>query len=147
MVFPNKYFFHCVCLGLVVGIFFEAQDVAADGVMNIAMEDQFQNSCETRAFLGDVVILVYAERHGADKSLQLGRKLHLHFHPTADTVSADAWSQQPVRGIMNWPSGVPCQNPSSDAVETSGWLLMLSMTSANRAMSRRSSLGTNAASS
>ena len=107
MVFPKNYFIRCVCLGLVVGIVFGSQDVAADGVMNIAMEDQFQNSCETRAFLGDVVILVYAERHGADKSLQLGRKLHLHFHPTADTVSADAWSQQPVRGIMDWPSGVP----------------------------------------
>ena len=83
------------------------QDVAADGVMNIVMEDQFQTTCETSVFLGDVVILVYAERHGAEKSLQLGRKLHLHFHPTADTVSSDAWSQQPVREILNWPSAVP----------------------------------------
>ena len=107
MVFSNKYFSRCVCLGLVVGFLGGPQDVAADGVMNIVMEDQFQTTCETRAFLGDVVILVYAERHGADKSLQLGRKLHLHFHPTADTVSSDAWSQQPVREILNWPSGVP----------------------------------------
>ena len=107
MVFSNKYFFCCVCLGLVFGFLGGPQDVAADGVMNIVMKDQFETTCETRAFLGDVVILVYAERHGAEKSLQLGRKLHLHFHPTADTVSSDAWSQQPVRGIMNWPSGVP----------------------------------------
>ena len=107
MVFPTQYFFRFVCLGLVVGFLFGPEDVVADGVMNIAMEDQFQTSCETRAFFGDVVILVYAERHGAEKSLQLGRKLHLHFHPTADAVSADAWSQQPVRGIMGWPSGVP----------------------------------------
>lgn len=107
MAFSNKYFFRCVCLGLLVSFLDVPQDVAADGVMNIVMEDQFQTTCETSVFLGDVVILVYAERHGAEKSLQLGRKLHLHFHPTADTVSSDAWSQQPVRGIMNWPSGVP----------------------------------------
>ena len=107
MVFSNKYFFRCVCLGLLVSFLDVPQDVAADGVMNIVMKDQFETTCETRAFLGDVVILVYAERHGAEKSLQLGRKLHLHFHPTADTVSSDAWSQQPVRGIMNWPLGVP----------------------------------------
>ena len=106
MVFSNKYFFCCVCLGLVFGFLGGPQDVAADGVMNIVMKDQFETTCETRAFLGDVVILVYAERHGAEKSLQLGRKLHLHFHPTADTVSSDAWSQQPVREILNWPSGV-----------------------------------------
>ena len=107
MVFSNKYFFCCVCLGLVFGFLGGPQDVAADGVMNIVMKDQFETTCETRAFLGDVVILVYAERHGAEKSLQLGRKLHLHFHPTADTVSSDAWSQQPVREILNWPLGVP----------------------------------------
>ena len=107
MVFSNKYFFRCVCLGLLVSFLDVPQDVAADGVMNIVMEDQFQTTCETSVFLGDVVILVYAERHGAEKSLQLGRKLHLHFHPTADTVSSDAWSQQPVRGITNWPLGVP----------------------------------------
>ena len=86
MVFPTQYFFRFVCLGLVVGFLFGPQDVVADGVMNIAMEDQFQTSCETRAFLGDVVILVYAERHGAEKSLQLGRKLHLYFHPTLQNI-------------------------------------------------------------
>ena len=80
--------------------------VCADGVMNVVMEDQFQTPCETSTYLGDVVILVYAERHGAEDSLHLGRKLHLHFHPTADTVSSDAWSEQPVRGIVNWPAGV-----------------------------------------
>ena len=107
MLFPMQYFFRCVCLGLAVSFLLGPQDVVADGVMNIAMEDQFQTPCETRTFLGDVVILVYAERHGAEKSLQLGRKLHLHFHPTAEAVSAEAWSQQPVRGVLDWPLGVP----------------------------------------
>ena len=62
MVFSNKYFFRCVCLGLLVSFLDVPQDVAADGVMNIVMEDQFQTTCETSVFLGDVVILVYAER-------------------------------------------------------------------------------------
>jgi hypothetical protein len=90
-------------LGFLLG---SLEGVHAEGVMNVVMEDQFQNPCETTKYLGDVVILVYAERHGAEDSLLLGRKLHLHFHPTADEVSSDAWSKQPVRGIVNWPAGV-----------------------------------------
>ena len=90
-------------LGFLVGTL---EGVHAEGVMNVVMEDQFQTPCETTKYLGDVVILVYAERHGAEESLLLGRKLHLHFHPTADEVSSDAWSKQPVRGIVNWPAGV-----------------------------------------
>ena len=96
-----------VLLGLVLGFLLGSlEGVHAEGVMNVVMEDQFQNPCETTKYLGDVVILVYAERHGAEESLLLGRKLHLHFHPTADEVSSDAWSKQPVRGIVNWPAGV-----------------------------------------
>ncbi len=90
-------------LGFLVGTL---EGVHAEGVMNVVMEDQFQTPCETTEYLGDVVILVYAERHGAEESLLLGQKLHLHFHPTADEVSSDAWSKQPVRGIVNWPAGV-----------------------------------------
>ena len=90
-------------LGFLVGTL---EGVHAEGVMNVVMEDQFQTPCKTTEYLGDVVILVYAERHGAEESLLLGRKLHLHFQPTADEVSSDAWSKQPVRGIMNWPAGV-----------------------------------------
>jgi hypothetical protein len=96
-----------VLLGLVLGFLLGSlEGVHAEGVMNVVMEEQFQNPCETTKYLGDVVILVYAERHGAEDSLLLGRKLHLHFHPTADEVSSDAWSKQPVRGIVNWPAGV-----------------------------------------
>jgi len=52
-------------------------------------------------------VLVYAERHGAEAALQLGRQLHLRFHPTADSASADAWSKQPVVGLAGWPAGLP----------------------------------------
>ena len=65
-------------LGFALGLLVGAHSVvSANGVMNITMEDQFQNPCETSKFLGDVVILVYAERHGAEDSLDLGRKLQI----------------------------------------------------------------------
>ena len=102
-----SYRYRFVLLGLVLGFLLGSlEDVHAEGVMNVVMEDQFQNPCETTKYLGDVVILVYAERHGAEDSLLLGRKLHLHFHPTADEVSSDSWSKQPARRIANWPAGV-----------------------------------------
>jgi hypothetical protein len=101
------YRYRFIPLGLLLGFLLGSLEVVhAEGVMNVVMEDQFQTPCETSKYLGDVVILVYAERHGAEESLHLGRKLHLHFHPTADEVSSDAWSKQPVRRIANWPAGV-----------------------------------------
>lgn len=84
-----------------------AQTSAAEQMMNIAMEDQFRTQHETVTHQGDVVVLVYAERHGAEAALTLGRRLHLQFHPTADSASADAWSKQPVVGLAGWPAGLP----------------------------------------
>ena len=102
-----SYRYRFIRLGLLLGSLLGSLEVVhAEGVMNVVMEDQFQTPCETSKYLGDVVILVYAERHGAEESLHLGRKLHLHFHPTADEVSSDAWSKQPVRRIANWPAGI-----------------------------------------
>jgi hypothetical protein len=102
-----SYRYRFIPLGLLLGFLLGSLEVLhAEGVMNVVMEDQFQTPCETSKYLGDVVILVYAERHGAEESLHLGRKLHLHFHPTADEVSSDAWSKQPVRRIANWPAGI-----------------------------------------
>ena len=50
-----------VLLGLVLGFLLGSlEGVHAEGVMNVVMEDQFQNPCETTKYLGDVVILVYA---------------------------------------------------------------------------------------
>ena len=83
-----------------------AQAPAAEQTMNIVMEDQFRTKRETVTHQGAVVVLVYAERHGAEAALQLGRRLHLRFHPTADSASADAWSKQPVVGLAGWPAGL-----------------------------------------
>jgi hypothetical protein len=60
-----------------------AAAAAAERVVNIALEDQFKNRHETLRYQGDVVVLVYAGRKGAEAALELGRKLHVQFHPTA----------------------------------------------------------------
>jgi hypothetical protein len=78
-----------------------------DRLVNVAMGDQFGNQCETARLRGDVVVLVYAGRHGAEAAVELGRKLHTRFHPTADAAAATEWSTQPVVGIAGWPPGVP----------------------------------------
>lgn len=76
-------------------------------LVNVAMGDQFGNRCETAQMRGDVVVLVYAGRHGAEAAVDLGRKLHTRFHPTAEGAAATEWSTQPVVGIAGWPPGVP----------------------------------------
>jgi hypothetical protein len=74
--------------------------------VNVVLEDQFKNRHETARLRGDVVVLVYAGRHGAEAALDLGRRLHLRFHPTADRAEADQWSRQPVVPPAGWPAGV-----------------------------------------
>lgn len=73
--------------------------------VNIAMEDQFKNRHETGTMRGDVVVLVYAERKGGEAAQELGRRLHVHFHPGAASASATEWLRQPVIGIAGWPTG------------------------------------------
>ena len=74
-------------------------------VVNIAMEDQFKHRHETGMLRGDVVVLVYAERKGGEAAQELGRRLHVHFHPTAATAPATEWGRQPVIGLAGWPAG------------------------------------------
>ena len=74
--------------------------------VNVVMEDQFRNRRETGSLHGDVVVLVYAERKGGEASQELGRKLHVHFHPQAAQVSAMEWGRQPVAGLPDWPTDV-----------------------------------------
>ena len=75
--------------------------------VNVAMGDQFSNRVETEQLRGDVVVLVYAGRHGAEAAMELGRTLHTRFHPTAEGAEPKAWSTQPVVGLPNWPAGLP----------------------------------------
>lgn len=75
------------------------------GGVNIVLEDQFRNVRATDQLRGHVVVLVYADRHGAEKAVDIGRRLHLRFHPTADGAEATQWSRQPVVAPPGWPAG------------------------------------------
>lgn len=89
-----------VAIGIAVGV-----AEAADSPVAIAMEDQFRNRHDTATMRGDVVVLVYAERTGAEASRQLGRKLHVRFHPTAENAAPAESAKQPVIGLAGWPQG------------------------------------------
>lgn len=75
--------------------------------VNILLEDQFRNRRGTEQLRGDVVVLVYAERHGAKEAVELGRRLHLQFHPTAAAAPPEEWLTQPVVRLAGWPADVP----------------------------------------
>lgn len=74
--------------------------------VELVLEDQFKNRHETARLRGDVVVLVYAERHGAEAAVDLGRRLHVRFHPTAATAPPEEWATQPVVTPAGWPAGV-----------------------------------------
>jgi hypothetical protein len=76
-----------------------------DRVVDVVLEDQFKNRRETALLRGDVVVLVYADRKGAEAALEIGRRLHVRFHPTAAGAPATEWSRQPVVGLPGWPAG------------------------------------------
>ena len=83
-----------------------AQEASANvQPVTIAMEDQFRNRHDTARMRGDVVVLVYAERTGAEASQTLGRKLHVRFHPNAERVPPSESAKQPVIGLAGWPQG------------------------------------------
>ncbi|MBM4020738.1 MAG: hypothetical protein FJ284_00550 [Planctomycetes bacterium] len=75
--------------------------------VTVTMEDQFGNRRETAQMRGDVLVLVYAGRYGAEAAMELGRRLHTRFHPTAAGAAPTEWSTQPVVGIVGWPTGMP----------------------------------------
>jgi hypothetical protein len=99
-----------IVVSLLLGLACEGRPAAAvaaaERVVNIALEDQFKNRHETLRYQGDVVVLVYAGRKGAEAALELGRKLHVQFHPTASQAPATEWSRQPVAGLAGWPAGI-----------------------------------------
>ena len=92
----------CLCVAAVWPGAVAAQTVAP---VEFVLEDQFRNRHETARLRGDVVVLVYAERYGAEAAVDLGRRLHLRFHPTAATAPPEEWSRQPVIAPVGWPAG------------------------------------------
>ena len=51
--------------------------------VNIVMEDQNRKAHDTGALRGDVIVLLYADRNGAESAHEIGKRLHVHYHPHA----------------------------------------------------------------
>jgi hypothetical protein len=72
----------------------------------ISLEDQFRTRHDTGSLRGHAVVLVYAERHGAKAGQELGRALHVRFHPSAKSAAPAESARQPVAPPPGWPQGV-----------------------------------------
>ncbi len=74
-------------------------------VPKLKMTDQFAKPHDVAELRGDVVVLVFADRGGAEASRDLGTKLHVHFHPTAKGQSAALSAKAPATPIAGAPLG------------------------------------------
>ena len=70
------------------------------------MDDQFGNSHDLANLRGDVAVVIFADRQGAESSRALGTRLHLLFHPSAPGQSLAERMRAPVRPLPDWPEGV-----------------------------------------
>ena len=84
--------------------------------VNLVMEDQNRQSHDTAALRGDVIVLLYADRNGAEAAHEIGQRLHVHFHPNAAKVEGPDWVRQPVTAIPGWPAGARTPNVHAVAV-------------------------------
>jgi hypothetical protein len=84
--------------------------------VNLVMEDQNRQSHDTAALKGDVIVLLYADRNGAEAAHEIGQRLHVHFHPNAAKVEGPDWVRQPVTNIPGWPAGARTPNVHAVAV-------------------------------
>jgi len=73
----------------------------------LEMEDQFAAPHKVSDLRGTVVVLVFSDRGGAESSRDLGARLHVHFHPTAQGQSPAIAARAPVAAIPNWPANLP----------------------------------------
>ena len=76
-------------------------------VSDLAMEDQFEAKNSVADHKGKVLILVYGDRDGIDASRELGSKLHMLFHPSAEGKSAKEAKAAPVAALEGVEKGKP----------------------------------------
>ncbi len=78
-----------------------ARDVAHFPV--VVMEDQFARPHKLSDLRGELVVLVFSDKAGAESSRELGAKLHVHYHPSAAGQEPAIAAQAPPAPIPNWP--------------------------------------------
>jgi len=63
------------------------------------MEDQFGRSTRLGVHAGNVVVILYGDRGGADANKHLGEQLHVAFHPSARGLPPAKAREAPVRPV------------------------------------------------
>jgi len=94
----------------------QAAAAPAPQAVNIVMEDQNRVAHDTASLRGDIVVLLYADRNGAEAAHEIGKRLHVHLHPGAARVEGPDWIRQPVIGIAGWPADARTPNVHAVAV-------------------------------
>jgi hypothetical protein len=97
----------CYCLVSVLGADEAPAGDQAAKPLALEMEDQFAKSHKLTDLRGDVVVLVFSDRGGAEASRALGAKLHVEFHPTAQGLAPAEAARAPVRPLPGWPAAEP----------------------------------------
>lgn len=95
-------------LSLTTVLLLAAVGVAADPPkVSLSLEDQFETKHAVADHKGKVLILVYGDRKGLDASRDLGTKLHVLFHPTAEGKTLKEAKAAPVAPLDGLPQGTP----------------------------------------
>ncbi len=96
-------------LTLTCVLFTAAIGFAADPpkVSDLTLEDQFEAKNSVADHKGKVLILVYGDRKGLDASRDLGSKLHVMFHPSAEGKNAKEARTAPVDPLPGVEKGKP----------------------------------------
>ncbi len=71
----------------------------------LTLEDQFEKPRTVDQYKGDVLILLYGDRAGAEANKGLGEKLHVHYHPTAQGRPPAEAAKAPATPVPNLPQG------------------------------------------
>jgi hypothetical protein len=71
----------------------------------IVLEDQFEKVHDVREYRGDVVVILYGDRSGANANQTLGERLHVTFHPQAKGLPPAQARKAPVRPVPGAPAG------------------------------------------
>jgi hypothetical protein len=73
--------------------------------VDLTFDDQFESPHKVADHKGSVLVLVYGDRNGIEASRELGSKLHVLFHPTAEGKSAKEARTAPVAPLDGMPAG------------------------------------------
>jgi hypothetical protein len=82
-----------------------AYDADKSIVAVVTLDDQFERQHAATDHRGDVLVLVYGDRQGADANRTLGEQVHVHFHPTARGLAPAEARRAPVRPLPGLPEG------------------------------------------